>query len=85
MLVLRMQNNWDDFTTAYRKLEIAHEAIGEATENLRLNENYYRAGVSTITDLLDAQTLYRQSLDRFAEARAAYEVKKVTYLVATGR
>lgn len=85
MLVLKMQNSWDDLTAAHRKLRIAHEAIGEATENLRLNENYYRAGVSTISDLLDAQTLYRQSLNRFSQARADYEVKKVIYLVATGR
>lgn len=35
MLVLKMQNTWDDLTAAHRKLKIAHEAIGEATENLR--------------------------------------------------
>ncbi len=33
ILVLRMQNKWDDFTIAYSKLEIAHEAIGKVTEN----------------------------------------------------
>lgn len=42
-------------------------------------------GVSTVTDLLDAQTLYRQSVDRYFDAMASYEVKKVEYLVATGR
>lgn len=85
MLVLKMQNTWDELTAAHRKLKIAYEAIGESTENLRLNENYYIAGVSTISDLLDAQTLYRQSLNRFSEAKADYEIQRFEYLVSTGR
>lgn len=85
MLIIKMQNGWDDLTASYRKLKIAHEAIGESTENLRLNENYYRAGVSTITDLLDAQTLYRQTLDRYTEAYGNYKVATVVYLQAIGR
>lgn len=85
MLVLKMQNGWDDLTAAYRKLKIAHEAIGESTENLRLNENYYRAGVSTITDLLDAQTLYRQTLDRYTEAYGSYKIATAEYLQAIGQ
>ena len=85
MLILKMQNGWDGLTAAYRKLKIAHEAIGESTENLRLNENYYRAGVSTITDLLDAQTLYRQTLDRYTEAFGSYKVATAEYLQSIGQ
>lgn len=85
MLVLKMQNAWDDLTASHRKLTIANEAIGQATENLRLNENYYRVGVSTISDLLDAQTLYRKSLDRYTEAYGSYRLSHVRYLQAIGR
>lgn len=85
MLILKMQNGWDDLTAAYRKLKIAHEAIGESTENLRLNENYYRVGVSTITDLLDAQTLYRQTLDRYTEAYGSYKIATAEYLQSIGQ
>lgn len=85
MLVLKMQNAWDDLTASHRKLTIAHEAIGQATENLRLNDNYYRAGISTITDLLDAQTLYRQTLDRYTEAYGSYRICQAQYLQATGQ
>ncbi len=85
MLEINMQNTWDDLTAAYRKLEISHESIEQSTENLRLNENYYQVGVSNVTDLLDAQTLYRQAQDQYSEAYGSYCLARATYLKATGR
>ncbi len=85
MLELNMRNAWDDLTAAHRKMSIAHESIAQATENLRLNENFYRVGASTITDLLDAQTLYRQAQDQYTEAYGAYCVSRAKYLDATGQ
>ncbi|KAA5440147.1 TolC family protein, partial [Bacteroides cellulosilyticus] len=46
---------------------------------------YYKAGTCTMNDLLDAQTLFQQSKDRYVESYARYEVKKCEYLQATGR
>lgn len=85
MLEIKMQSAWDDLTAAYRKMSIAKESIGQSIENLRLNENYYDAGTTTITDLLDAQTLYRQSCDSYTEAYGDFCMKRAMYLDATGR
>ncbi len=85
MLEIGMRNAWDDLTSAHRKMSIAHQSIGQARENLRLNRNYYHAGVATITDLLDAQTLYRQSLDNYTEAYGEFCRSRAVYLDATGR
>lgn len=38
-----------------------------------------------MSDLLDAQTLFRQSKDKYAEVYADYEIKKTEYLQITGR
>lgn len=85
MLELGMTNAWDDLTAAHRKMMIAHESIAQSTENLRLNRDYYEAGISTITDLLDAQTLYQQSLEQYAEAYGNFCFKRATYLDATNQ
>lgn len=57
----------------------------QASENLRLQKDYYQAGTCTMSDLLEAQSLYQQSRDRYVESHATYEVKKREYLQATGR
>ena len=85
LLIIRMQNTWNDLTDAYKQIEIAVESIGQATENLRLQTDYYHAGTCTMSDLLEAQTLYQQSRDKYVESYARYEVKKREYLQATGR
>lgn len=38
-----------------------------------------------MSELLDAQTLFRQSRDSYVEARAEYEIKKCEYMIATGQ
>lgn len=85
LLLIRMQNTWNAVTDAYQQVQIAIESIGQATENLRLQTDYYHAGTCTMSDLLEAQTLYQQSRDRYVESYAQYEVKKREYLQATGR
>ena len=85
LLLIRMQNSWNALTDAYQQVGIALESIGQATENLRLQSDYYHAGTCTMSDLLEAQTLYQQSRDRYVESYAQYEVKKREYLQATGR
>lgn len=85
LIEIGMKKAWDDLTAAQRKAKIAYEAIIPATENLRLYNVFYQAGTSTITDLLAAQALHRQTIDRFTEANAAYQVALTQYLIATSQ
>lgn len=85
MLVIRMQNVWNTLNDSYRKAEIALLSVEQSSENLRLNMDYYSAGTVTMSELLDAQTLYQQSRDKYVEAYTNYELSKREYLQATGR
>ncbi len=85
MLIIAMTNAWNDLTTSYAQMEIAQQSIIQSAENLRLNQNFYNAGTTTITDLLNAQTLYQQSQDKFVDAYGQFQIKKLSYLQATGR
>lgn len=84
-LVISVQNTWNELTVAYRQVEIAVQAIAQADENLRLQHDYYQAGTTTMSDVLEAQSLFQQSRDRFVENYANYRLKCVEYLQATGR
>ena len=84
-LEIEMSDTWDNLTAAHRKMALASEAIVQSKENLRLNQAYYDAGMSTITDLLDAQTLYRQAQDDYTGAYGVFKLSEAQYLNATGR
>ena len=79
-----MQNAWNNVEEAYQQLQIAHRSIEQAEENLRLNRDQYKAGVSKMSDLLEAQLLYQQALDRRSDAYAEYRNRLLDYRQAIG-
>ncbi len=85
LLMIRMQNTWNNVVEARQQLDIAQRSIDQAEENLRLNRNYYRAGTSKMSDLLEAQLLYQQSLDHYTDALADYQNKLLEYRQAIGQ
>ena len=85
LLKIRMQKAWNDVEESRQQLQIAQHSIEQSEENLRLNRNYYRAGTSKMSDLLEAQLLYQQSLDHRTDAYADYQNKLLEYRQATGQ
>lgn len=84
LLKIKMQKSWVDFENAYKQLSIAHKSIAQSAENLRLNNDYYRAGTIATSDLLDAITMAQQSRDKYVEAFSAFQTKKLEYMQAVG-
>ena len=84
-LVIRMNNAWAAVETSHKKLLIAHDAITQAEENLRLNRDYYRVGSTKMSDLLLAQQQYQQARDRYTDAFADFQTKQLEYRQATGQ
>lgn len=85
LLVIKMEKAWSDLKDAWQHIGIEQKSIEQATENLRLNRDYYRAGTTTLSDLLDAQSLFQQSRDKYVESYSQFRIKRVEYLQATGR
>jgi outer membrane protein TolC len=80
-----MNNAWSAVETSHKKLLIAHDAIAQAEENLRLHKDYYRVGTTTMTDLLLAEEQYQQACDRYTDAFAVFQTKQLEYRQATGQ
>ena len=85
LLKIRMQNAWNNVEESRQQLQIVQRSIDQAEENLRLNRDYYRAGTSKMSDLLEAQLLYQQSLDHRTDAYADYHNKLLEYRQSTGQ
>lgn len=85
LLMINMQHLWNEVEDSYQQILIAHRSIEQSTENLRLNRNYYDVGMSTMSDLLDAQSLYQQSRDKFVETYSQFKIKVLEYSQATAQ
>lgn len=85
MMQVEITQCWNELREAYDQIGLAEKSIASATENLRLNGDYFKAGTVSLSDLLDAQTLLQQSRDQLTEAQADYQVKLSKYRLVTGR
>ena len=85
LLKIKMQSAWNSVEEAYQQLQLAQRSIEQAEENLRLNRDYYNAGMTKMSDLLEAQMLYQQSCDKRTDAFADYQNKLLEYRQATGQ
>ena len=84
LLIIGMENAWNGVEEAYNQLQLSQLSIEQASENLRLNKDYYNAGISKMSDLLEAQLLYQQACDQRTDAFIDYQTKMLEYRHATG-
>jgi len=85
LLSIRMQKTWNDVQEALQQIALARQGVEQAQENLRLNRNFYKAGTCRMSDLLEAQLLYQQALDKRSDAYADYHNRLLDYQHAIGQ
>jgi outer membrane protein TolC len=79
LLSLQTRQVRDELNEAYHQILLALKAIASAGENLKISQDNYNAGVTILSDLLDARNLLQQSRDQHTEAAAAYFIKLAEY------
>ena len=82
---LEVRRAYYDVDASWRQLEVARAAIAQAQESLRINQDRYDGGLTTITDLLGAeeaaqrsQTDYWETVYRFHTSYANLELASGT-------
>ncbi len=74
-------NNLDE---AYFEVELAKKSLVQSEDNLRSSNNCYNAGTESLSDLLEAQTLWQQAYAKLANAKANLFVAATKYKKASG-
>jgi outer membrane protein len=85
LLLLQMQKAWQEYSDAYKQVLLSEEVKAQAEENLKVNQDSYNNGMTSVSDLLEAQVLQQQMNDQLTDAKASYRSKQITYLQVTGR
>jgi outer membrane protein TolC len=65
---LQVRRAWAELRAAQQRIESARAAETEAEESLRISQNRYEAGLSTVTDLLRVETAFLETKMRYLAA-----------------
>lgn len=80
--LMQAQNNLDE---ARLEAEIADRSLEQAAENQRVSKSEYEAGLETLSDHLEAQTLWQKAYATQVDAHFQMYLQYIKYLKATGK
>ena len=69
IISLQARQAWLDTQETQKRLQVTSKAIAQAEENLKVSRNRYSSGMTTNTEVLDAETLRIKSQYNHANAR----------------
>jgi outer membrane protein TolC len=81
---LEVRRAYYDVEASRQQIEVARAAIAQAQESLRINQDRYDSGLTTITDLLVAEDATRRSQTDYWEAIYHFRTSYANLELATG-
>ena len=78
---MELQTNqaWFNLQQSWLRISMAQTAMADAEANMKIVGDYYEAGLVTLSDLLEAQTLLKHSRDELSDSRVEYRLNLVKY------
>ena len=80
--LMQAENNLDE---ARLEADLADRSLEQAAENQRVSKSEYDAGLETLSDYLEAQTLWQKAYATQVDAHFQMYLQYVKYLKATGQ
>jgi multidrug efflux pump subunit AcrB/outer membrane protein TolC len=84
LLTLQIEQANNELNEYYFQVSIAQKSLEQSKENLKVTTDNYNAGISSMSDLLEAQSTWQSSLDNLTEAKCNYQIKKAKYQQSIG-
>jgi outer membrane protein TolC len=81
---LEVRRAYYDVDASRQQIEVARVAIAQAQESLRINQDRYDSGLTTITDLLGAEDAARRSQTDYWEAVYHFRTSYANLELASG-
>lgn len=70
---------------AQLETELTTSSLAQAEENMNVSRQQYEAGMETLADYLEAQTVWQKAASDHINAKASLQLSQTNYLKAAGR
>ena len=67
------------------EVTLSAKSVEQALENSEMSKEMYDAGVETLSDYMEAQTMWQNAMSTLVNAKASYNLAKTKFLKATGQ
>ena len=78
-MVMQTNQAWFNLEQSWLRINMAQTALSDAEANLKITQDYYEAGLVALSDLLEAQTMLKNSHDELSDSRVEYRLNLIQY------
>lgn len=78
-MALQQQLAYNNLSEAYTQIALKRQAVTDAEDNLSEVKNHYDAGLASVSEFLEAQTLLCQAQNQLADQLIDYKLKELRY------
>jgi len=82
LLALQITQLMNEMNQNFFNIGNAEKSLSQSQENLKVTKDNYDAGVTGMSDLLEAQSVYQGALDSLTEAKCNYQISRARYMQA---
>ena len=82
-LVLQTLQSWSRMNESYSLIDVRRRALEQARDNLTEVKNYFDAGMNSMKDYLEAQTLLQQARNELVDQIIDYLLQRKQYSLHT--
>jgi outer membrane protein TolC len=83
LLALQITQAQNELSQNYFDISNAQKSLEQAKENMKVTRDNYDAGITKMSDLLEAQSVYQGAKDSLIEAKCNYQISMARYKQAT--
>ncbi len=83
-MLLELTQAANNFDEARLESQLADRSLQQAEENMRVSQKQYEVGLETLSDHLEAQTLWQQAYEVFVDTRFQQYISYIAYQKAAG-
>ena len=84
-MTLEANQALNQLNEAQLEVTLSAKSVEQALENKEMSKEMYDAGVETLSDYMEAQTMWQDAMSTLVSAKASYNLAKTKFLKATGR
>lgn len=84
LIDLEVQNAYLQLNQAAKKVRLSVSSLDQASENLKLADDRFKAGTIVGKDVQEAQVLWEQAYSNLIDAKIEYKVNEVLYRKSIG-
>lgn len=85
LMALQIEQAKNELDETFFQIGSSQKSVDQAKENLKVTNSNYKAGVSGMSDLLEAQAAFQEAVNNLTEAQCNYQIKQAKYLLTINK